>query len=352
MLHRPSVLAFLAGLVCSAPAIRAWDYDGHQIVSQLALASLPADFPGFVHAPASAERIRYLVNVPDRWRNVDPWLRQAGASWTDHFLDVEELVDAGLEPRAVPSLRYNFALAFAAGRAAHADRFPPIDPAKNADHTREWPGFAPWAITEWYQKLRSAFSYLKAYEDVGGTPGEIDNARADVVHAMGVIGHYVSDCAQPLHTTVHHNGWVGANPGGYTTWPGFHSWIDRGLIAKAGITLADLARRAAVVAPLAVPPRPDGRDPFFVAAMDFVLAQHQKVEPLYRLEKSGLLGNGDNPVASEGRAFIEEQLCQGAQMLARTWVTAWHSAPIDTYLRTQILGKRQASAAGHAPVSP
>ena len=25
----------------------AWDYDGHRIVNQLALATLPADFPGF-----------------------------------------------------------------------------------------------------------------------------------------------------------------------------------------------------------------------------------------------------------------------------------------------------------------
>ena len=39
---------------------------------------------------------------------------------------------------------------------------------------------------------------------------------------MGVMGHYVGDCAQPLHTTKHHNGWVGENPHGYTTWPGLH----------------------------------------------------------------------------------------------------------------------------------
>jgi len=37
---------------------------------------------------------------------------------------------------------------FAAGRTKHAEKFAPIDPAKNADHTREWPGFAPWAIAE------------------------------------------------------------------------------------------------------------------------------------------------------------------------------------------------------------
>ena len=62
-----------------------------------------------------------------------------------------------------------FALAFAAGRAVHADKFPAINPAKNIDRTREWAGFSPWAMTENFQKLRSAFSYLKAFEEVGGT---------------------------------------------------------------------------------------------------------------------------------------------------------------------------------------
>jgi hypothetical protein len=98
-----------------------------------------------------AERIAFLAGGGDRWRNVDPWLKQAGASWTDHFIDIEELTYAGLDPRTVSSFRYDFALAFAAGRAAHPDRFPRIDSDKNTDRTREWPGFAPWAITEWYQ---------------------------------------------------------------------------------------------------------------------------------------------------------------------------------------------------------
>ena len=326
------------------PAAFGWDVPGHQIVNQAALATLPADFPAFVREPANVERITFLANVPDRWRNVDPWLQQVGASWTDHFIDIEQLGEAGLDPRTVSSFRQDFAVAFAAGRALHADRFPAIDPAKNTAHTREWPGFAPWAITEWFEKLRSGFSYLKAFEEVGGTPEEIANARADIVYVMGVMGHYVGDCAQPLHTTIHHNGWVGPNPHGYTTWPGFHSWIDGGFIAKAHITLADIAPRTTPVEPFVFAPRPDGRDPLFVAAMDYVLAQHELVEPLYQLEKAGLMGHDTQPVTPEARALVEGQLLKGAQMLGRVWVTAWRSAPVDAYLRTQLV-KRQAPAA-------
>jgi len=48
----------LAGFctLCLRPA-RAWDYEGHRLVNQLALASLPKDFPAFVSAPAAQERI-------------------------------------------------------------------------------------------------------------------------------------------------------------------------------------------------------------------------------------------------------------------------------------------------------
>jgi len=335
-------LFFSAAL--AAVTLHGWDYEGHRIVNQLGLAALPADFPAFVREPANADRVTFLGNLPDRWRNVDPWLKQVGPSWEDHFLDVEQLPDAGLDPRTVPSLRLDFALQFAIGRATHLHKFPAIDPAKDADHTREWPGFAPWAITEWFQKLRSAFGYLKAYEETGGTPEEIANARADVVYTMGVMGHYVGDCAQPLHTTIHHNGWVGPNPNGYTTWPGFHSWIDGGFIAKAQIKVPDLLPRIAPAAPFDYAMRDDGRDPLFVAAMEYVVAQNQLVEPLYQLEKAGRLGHGEQPITPEGRAFIEGQLLKGGEMLARVWATAWRSAPVDDYLRKQLL-KRQAPAA-------
>src|SRR5450432_3169008 len=144
------VLLVLATLAAAGSAA-AWDYAGHRMVNQLGLASLPADFPAFVHEAANAERIAFLAGEPDRWRNVtDTTLRQSGGSWADHYCDLEQLPDAGLDPAKVPSLRYDFILEFAAGRAAHLEKFPKIDPTKNTDHSREWPGFAPWAITEYY----------------------------------------------------------------------------------------------------------------------------------------------------------------------------------------------------------
>lgn len=340
-------------VLLAAVTTRAWDAEGHRIITQLGLAALPADYPAFAREPAAVSRLSFLVNVPDRWRNVDPWLKQSGASWTDHFFDIEQVPDAGLDVGTLTSFRLDFAVAFAAGRAAHPDKFPAIDPARNLDHTREWPGSAPWAIADWVNKLRSAFSYLKAFEEMGGTPEEIANAKQDVIYAMGILAHYVGDSAQPLHSTVHHNGWDGPNPNGYTTWRGFHSWIDGSIVGRLGIKAADLTPRVKPAEAVTFGARPDGRDPFFVAALDYFIAQNKLVEPLYQLEKEGKLGNekpdanGQQPfppkaVSPEGRVFIEGQLLSGGNMLATLWAGAWKSAPVDTYLRTQ-LAKRQAA---------
>ena len=348
--------AILALLLVPAAALRAWDYEGHRIVNQLALTALPKEFPAFVHEPAAAERIAFLAGEPDRWRNTAD-LPIQNYNGVDHYLDMEELAEAGLDARTVPSQRYPFALAFAAGRVAHADKFPAIDPKKNTDHSREWTGFAPWAIAEYYGKLKSAFSYLKAFEELG-TPAEVANAQANIVDLMGVMGHYVGDCAQPLHATVHHHGWAGANPNGYTTWPGIHAWVDGGLIAKAGIKTAALAPRVTPAPAIALTPQADGRDPLFVAVMNYLLETEATVEPLYQLEKAGKLGDEHaktratgpdiQPVSPEGQAFVEGQLLKGGEMLGAVWVTAWHNAAPDTYLRASLL-KRQAAA---SPVAP
>lgn len=363
----------VAAAMAVFPVAHAWDYEGHRLVHGVALAALPKEFPGFVREAANAERIQFLAGEADRWRNV-PDLPLSHGAGMEHYIDLEDIPMAGLDPHKLSPFRYTFAVEYAAGREANIDKFKPFDPAKNRDRTREWPGFAPWAITEAFAKLRSAFSYLRVYEELG-TEEEIANAKANIIYLMGQMGHYVGDCAQPLHTTMHHHGWVGDNPHGYTTWYGFHSWIDGGFIAKAGIKLPDLLPQVETALAIPLAPRPDGRDPIFVAVMDYILEQHAQVEPLYQLEKAGKMGRDqlvdregkiiqeNQPVTPEARAFITRQLVTGGEMLAAIWVTAWRNSTKDTFL-INLLTKRKAAAAGTtsggsspltprtAPVSP
>jgi hypothetical protein len=341
MSKRLSLLLVLIAAV-SQPMLRAWDYAGHRIVNETALAALPEDFPAFVRDAEAAERVAFLAGEPDRWRNV-PDLPIKQANGLDHYLDIEHLIDAGMDVAKLPSFRYDFAVAYAAGRAANAGKFPAIDPAKNKDHVQEWAGFAPWAITEGYGKLKSAFAYLKVFQEIG-TPEEVAQAEANALYVMGVLGHYVGDLAQPLHTTKHYNGWTGDNPEGYTTWNGFHAWIDGGFFAQVGVDQEVVTANLAAAKPISIAPREDGRDPVFVAVMDYVIAQNAKVEPLYQLDHAGKLKADGTSDPAEARRFLSGQLRAGGEMLAAIWVTAWRNAPPDLYLRNNLL-KRQAAMA-------
>lgn len=324
---------------------RAWDYHGHRIVNQVALAALPKDFPAFVRKPANLERIAFLAGEPDRWRNLPSDQPLSHASGMDHYFDVEFPMLAGLNVAKLPDRRYEFAALYAAGRTANLAKFPAIDERFNTARTREWCGFLPWAIAESYERLRAAFSYLKTLEELG-TPEEIANAQANVIYYMGILGHFAGDAAQPLHTTHHDHGWVGPNPKGYTTWPGIHSWIDSGLIDKAGIKFADVAPRVVPAAVIPTLAREDGREPVFVAAVDFIVAQNQLVEPLYQLEKARQLGSRPEETPSaEARAFVEKQLLAGGEELAALWLTAWNNVVPDTFLRNSLLKRAGAEPA-------
>lgn len=228
---------------------------------------------------------------------------------------------------------------FAAGRASHASHFPVIDPEKNADHTAEWPGFAPWAITEYYGKLKSGFSYLKIYQELG-TPDEIANAKANIIYIMGVMGHYVGDCSQPLHLTKHHNGWVGPNPKDYTRWSGIHAWIDGGFAKKSGITVDDILPRVTPAKPWPAGSTPGSRDPIFEATIAYITTQHAFVEPLYQLEKNGDLKAEVALTSTLGKKFLEDRLLTGSRALADIWLTAWRNAGPDGYLRARLEERR------------
>jgi hypothetical protein len=337
MKNLPKFVAGIAALFCLGQwSCRAWDYEGHRLVNQIALASLPADFPAFALTPAAKERVAFLAGEPDRWRNTtDPTLNHFNGP--DHYIDLEQLDDYGLDAHQLTEFRYNFVAQLALARAAHPDKFEPIDPDRNRDQTRQLVGFLPWAIVENFDKLKSQFSYLKTFEESGGTPDEIASAQANIIYIMGVMGHYVGDASQPLHTTKHHHGWVGNNPHGYSTDSGIHALIDGRYFGKIGIPkveeLKDQIHPAQLVS-LAYPAKDT-----FASVTDYILAQQKFVEPLYQMEKAGKF-SGDGDVGHEGKPFLTGQILKGGQMLGDLWFTAWQQAPKDTFLAGQLARRK------------
>ena len=343
-----TIAAALGAFVFNAAA---WDYEGHRAVNEMALASLPANFPAFALTPETRDRIAFLAGEADRWRNITDLKAGRGlelghGSGPDHYLDLEEIKEYDLTPATLPPFRYVFAAAIARARLTHPERFPAIDPAKNSDHTRELSGFLPWAINENFQKLQSGFSTLAALQKAGGTPSEVANAQQDIVYVMGVMGHFVGDASQPLHTTMYHHGWTtNNNPNHYSTAFGIHAWIDGGFFKKTGGL--DVKKLSAHIHGAQEIPGAISSDGIFAEAVEFVVAANQLVEPLYILDRDGKLSNkGDK--GAEGRAFLEAQLVKSGQLLGDLWFTAWATAPEDTYLE-KALQDRAAAAATNAP---
>jgi hypothetical protein len=345
-------------LPAAVPAsAHAWAGATHRAINQLALNSLPADFPGFVREPANADLIVFLAPEPDRWRSsrmapfrqiVDP----------QHDFDVEQLTAAGIDPATVTPFLDDFLVQFSAARAAHADAFPPLEPARDYNHLYPFPGVLPWTVAIDYGQLQELFSQWKTFRQYG-TPAETAQTESLIVELMGLMGHYVGDSSQPLHVTVHHHGWdcfgwKAPNPHGYSRRSSIHDWIDGtgaggGFIGRAGITEKSLESRVVPATLLDTAARPDGRDPVFVDFMQFVIDQNKEVEPLYQLDQAGKLKADGTPGSLDGKPFIEAQILKGAQMLGDLWLTAWRSAGPDVYLRSELV---QRSGARKAPDSP
>ena len=219
-------------------------------------------------------------------------------------------------------------------RKQHPEKFTPS--GKNEDHTRELIGFLPYAIAENYSKLKSSFSYLKTFEAHGGTPEEIENAQANIVYVMGMMGHYAGDASQPLHVTIHHHGWVGTNPEHYTTNSRIHAWIDGGFFNKiGGADLKKLKEKARTARILTIQDRPAHGDDIFQATIEFLLEQEKLVERVYQLDRDHKI-DGETGAAPEGRDFLENQLLKGGQLLGDLWYSAWQQAPDDTFLKGQL----------------
>jgi hypothetical protein len=316
-----------------ASTVFAWDYQWHRLVSQLALETLPQDFPAFVKTPEARERILFLSGEADRWRNSNENTFKH-LNNPDHYLDLEDIPLAGLDPLAVSPFRYEFVAQFAAARAKNIDRFPPIDPARNSDKTRELPGFLPWTLNEHFGRLKSQFSYLREYT-ANGNADEIRNAEQNIIYVMGLMSHFAADATQPLHLTRHYNGWVGPNPRGYTTNKQFHQWIDGDYLEKVGLDASSLmAKLRPARAWRTTEHQP--AEGLFPEIMKFCIAQNQLVEKLYQMEKDGQLA-GEGEKGRQGREFLADQIVKAAQLLGDLWLMAWKEAPGDSFLRRQLL---------------
>jgi hypothetical protein len=293
---------FVSCALLSAPAF-GWGLGGHTIVGQAAMAHLPDGLPSFLSAAAAKEEIIYLQAEEDRLKLGEPdelaWTRE----WTtDHYIDMGDDGKVGgvLSMSALPATRDEFIQALEHAKA-------PIDAYRV--------GFLPYAILEGYEQVRTDFALWRL-----APAGDKDERARLAIHDIGVFAHFVGDGSQPLHVTVHYNGWGDfPNPNGYTESKTTHADFEGAFVDKF-VPLAE-------VQPLVGPARVLSTIP--LAEIEaYLLATDGQVAPFYDLEKAGGFVLSDSSSAAHRRAvqFTAVRLAAGSQMLVSLILTAWQTS--------------------------
>jgi hypothetical protein len=264
----------------------AWGEKGHLMINRIAIDVASPKLPEFMNA--ARDQLIYNGYEPDRWREEGRTSVMSTVQAADHFFDSEYWGSIStIEPD-----RYSFMEKVAAKK---------IELVKI--------GYVPYAIIENYEKLVNAFRLWRKAK----TPQDRESARGNAVYVAGILGHYVGDGSQPLHMSIHYNGWVDGspNPKNYTK--------ERGLHSRYETAYVNSALEIASVRPKVQPPQ---RLTNVWDSIKRYLAQtFADLQPMYELEKAGEF-NPQQPRA-KGTDFIATELARAGTMLSNLWYTAW-----------------------------
>jgi hypothetical protein len=303
-----AVAAALAALVPNS--VLAWGSTGHRYIGEAAMRALPADTPAFLHTPQAVLDVGEYSREPDRSKGAG---RTHDADRDPgHFLDLSDdgTVLGGPTLTGLPTTRAEFD---AAVRKAGADSWKS--------------GYLPYSIIDRWEQLARSMAYWRILSAAEANPAwsahkaffAADRRRreAQILVTIGELSHFVGDGSQPLHVTVHFNGWGDfPNPGGYTT-AKIHAPFESDLV-QASVT------EAGVMAKLTPPA--DCHCALQKRVSDYLAATGALVVPLYELEKAGGLAPGD----PRGPAFATQRIAVGASELRDLIVEAWRVSATQT----------------------
>jgi len=307
------VLALAAALATPATSALAWGASGHRVVGVVAASSLPSDVPAFLRTPTAIAAIGEYAREPDRWKGsgkIHDTDRDSA-----HFLDIDDQGRMYGGPMftvaTLPPTRADYETAL---RAVGQDAWKA--------------GYLPYAIIDGYQQLVKDFTYwriLTAVVKIEKDATKLAYYKADLkrreellLRDLGVWAHYVGDASQPLHLSVHYNGWGDyPNPNGYTNSRQIHSQFE-GPLAKA---VGDQASIQALV------PAYQACDcSIETRVVGYLTETWKQTEPLYQLEKAGALVATD----PRGKAFVQTRIAAGATALRDLVVDAWSASAKGT----------------------
>jgi len=283
-------IAFALLVMLAAAPLFAWGEKGHLMSNEAAAWTLPNDMPAFFNK--SMADLVWLGFDPDRWKGSGPSIDANNPQ--DHFLDYEYVAALKLPP----------------------DRFAYVTLLQRSGTTRRYgigittPGFLPWRIAELEETLTGE---LRNWRTMPPNSVERQILERDIIHTAGVMGHFVSDAANPLHDTINFNGWVMPNPNHYANDCDTHARFEQDFVTNF-IETKDVVQY--------IPAKPVLHKDPFAAAVDFVKESNTYVEPLYKIDRDGGF-DIFRPVKPEAKAFAAQRLAAGATLLRDLWWSAW-----------------------------
>ncbi|MFI4974742.1 MAG: S1/P1 Nuclease [Caulobacterales bacterium] len=305
---RRLAVGFTAVLVCAGASGEAfaWGATGHRMIGVAAIRALPADLPDFLRGDAAATAMGELSREPDRSKGAG----KAHDADRDpgHFIDIGDdgRILGGPAIGNLPATREEY------------------EGALRAVYTSSWrAGYLPYSIIEDWQQLTLDLAYWRV--DVAATRNAPDPAHrawfeadrkareALVLSDLGALSHMVGDGSQPLHVSMHYNGWGPyPNPNGYTQ-EKVHTRFE-GVFVRDNVTLE------AVQAKLT--PFHDCGCPIERRTADYLTTTAATVIPFYELQKAGAFTGSD----ARGSGFAAGRLAAGASELRDLIVLAWTSS--------------------------
>jgi hypothetical protein len=239
-------------------------------------------------------RLSFLGPEPDRWRdNKELYKALSEVNGPDHFIDIDKPENFA----ALPNDRYQYS-----------------DWLRSIGKDPKDIGFLPYSILEGYQKMQVLFRLWRATQN----PAEREQIEQNIIYYGGVLGHYVADGSQPLHATIHYNGWsTSANPENFTREP-LH-WRFEGEYVKAQMKPEDFSSLVKTARKLADP---------FTDTMNYLFESHRLAPEIYQMDKTARWDANNRDQKS--KEFVAARLAAGSQMLANLWYTAWINSAYGT----------------------
>ena len=300
----------IAAAVCVVLGGRAgaWGAAGHRVVSRAAILALPSDVPPFL-----ARQIDWIGSrsvLADSWRGPTEPFAKASED-PNHVWYTEQFAFM----RQIPRSRDEFMLAV---YDEHL-RLRATDPAKAALTNIHYTGTLPYAATEGYERLKVAF---RGWRELRAQKQPTTFIEQDAAFYLGWMAHYIADGAQPLHSTIHHDGWIGDNPKAYTRDGAIHWQFENTFVDLIELNEQEIQRRIPATARRVADP--------FTSVLDLVNHGHTRVEQVYELEQRRAFTDKSN---RDARELVYACTSEAATLLRDLIYTAWVSSgdPVPPY---------------------